>query len=69
MLEKNGFKKVSVVPFDFLHPCAPKFLVKAIERVGLILEKTLLIKEIAGSLFIVGTKWKFILLTLLPVKG
>ena len=55
MLEKAGFKKILVMPFDFLHPYTPAPFVKCVDRIGLILEKTPL-REIAGSLFITGEK-------------
>ena len=55
MFEKAGFKNIKVAPFDFLHPHTPNFIIKTVEKIGLALEKTFL-REIAGSLLIVGTK-------------
>lgn len=56
IFKKAGFRKVKVKPFDFLHPYTPHPLVRMIYQVGLALEKTWLIKEISGSLFITGIK-------------
>lgn len=55
-LRNFDFADIMVQPFDFLHPAAPDFMVPIISRVGYILEKTPLIKEIAGSLFIGAKK-------------
>jgi len=51
-----GFKKVSIKPFDFLHPWVPQFCIKGIEKIGLLLEKIPIIREIAGSLLIIAEK-------------
>lgn len=56
IFKKAGFRSVNVEPFDFLHPYTPGPLVKIISKIGLALEKILLIREIAGSLFITGIK-------------
>ena len=53
---KTGFRSVCVEPFDFLHHYTPTSLVKIVSKIGLVLEKIPLIKEIAGSLFITGIK-------------
>jgi len=55
-LSVKGLIKVKVVPFDFLHPYVPMFLIGPIQRLGKILEKTPLIKEISGSLIIYAEK-------------
>lgn len=51
-LEKHGFQKVEVQPFDFLYPFTPRSLIKKVTRIGLFLEKIPVIKEFSGSLFI-----------------
>lgn len=51
-----GFKKVSIFPFDWLHPSIPKSMVTLINRIGIILEKVPLIKEFSGSLCIIAIK-------------
>lgn len=56
LLVKTGFKQVKIIPFDFLHPAIPKPLIGLISFVGSALEKTPLIKEIAGSLYITAIK-------------
>lgn len=52
ILKKVGFTDISIVPFDFLHPWTPPFMIRAINMIGLLAEKTPLLKEIAGSLVI-----------------
>jgi ubiquinone/menaquinone biosynthesis C-methylase UbiE len=56
VLEGMGFREVQLEPFDFLHPWTPRFLISSIIRVGTYLEKTPLLREIAGSLFICAVK-------------
>lgn len=56
ILRRMGFAEVSVRPYDFLHPIVPKPLVPAVSAFGDLLERTPLIREIAGSLEIHGTK-------------
>ncbi|UCH14672.1 MAG: class I SAM-dependent methyltransferase [Bacteroidales bacterium] len=53
---KTGFQQVKIIPFDFLHPAVPRPLIGVISLLGNSLEKTPLIKEIAGSLFITAIK-------------
>jgi len=55
-LKSEGYKNINVVPFDFLHPAAPKILVSVMQRAGLVLEKLPLIKEFSGSLLIYAEK-------------
>lgn len=56
VLERAGFSGVTAEPFDFLHPWTPAPLVPLAERLGLLLEKLPLVKEIAGSLLIQAAK-------------
>lgn len=56
LLKKIGFKKVSVINYDFLHPKTPKPLIKTMEKISSVLEKTPVIKEISGSLVIWAEK-------------
>lgn len=53
--EKTGFRKVVIMPFDFLYPHTPDCFVSIVNKLGMFLERTPL-KEIAGSLFITGEK-------------
>jgi len=55
-LRKSGFTNITIIPFDFLHPLTPKFLIKIISRIGNTLERMPLLREIAGSLFITAEK-------------
>lgn len=56
LLSRNGFREITVAPFDFLHPALPPALIPAFERLNNLLERTPLVKEIAGSLFIRAIK-------------
>lgn len=56
ILKSYGFINVKALPVDFLHPRTPKSLIKYIQMLSTIFEKTPLVKEIAGSLFITGLK-------------
>ena len=51
-LRRLGFLDVTVVPFDFIHPQIPSSLLGAAERLAVLLEKTPLLREFAGSLLI-----------------
>jgi len=55
-LTAAGFREIKVVPFDFLHPSIPDFAVGFFDRFGRLLEKIPMVREIAGSLFILGRK-------------
>ncbi|HWX24435.1 MAG TPA: class I SAM-dependent methyltransferase, partial [Vicinamibacteria bacterium] len=55
-LRDAGFAQVSVVPFDFLHPSVPEGSIDFVARVGRGLERIPLLREVAGSLLIQGTK-------------
>lgn len=55
-LLRAGFQDVTVTPFDFLHPAVPSSWVGGIERLSRILEGIPLVREIAGSLLIRGSK-------------
>ncbi|MBL4889274.1 MAG: class I SAM-dependent methyltransferase [Candidatus Lindowbacteria bacterium] len=57
-LEAAGFEKVFVVPFDFLHPITPSFMIDPIDALGRMIEKIPVLREIAGSLLIKGHKPK-----------
>lgn len=56
LFEQSGFTQVNVRPFDFVHPFTPGIFVNTLAGLGLALEKTPLLKEIAGSLIITGVK-------------
>lgn len=54
--EESGFRTVNISPFDFLQPLTPKPLIGIVAKIGRILEKIPLIKEMAGSLKITAIK-------------
>jgi ubiquinone/menaquinone biosynthesis C-methylase UbiE len=56
LLQKSGFSGIRVLPFDFLHPAVPQFLIGFATAIGDVLERTPLVKHIAGSLWITCTK-------------
>jgi len=47
-----GFRDIEIVPFDWLHPSVPIFLIKTISLLGRVFEKTPLLREFSGSLYI-----------------
>ena len=49
-----GVVGVAAVPFDFLYPLTPAPLIRAVERLGWVLERLPLVREIAGSLVVSG---------------
>lgn len=52
MLERIGFIDVKIKPYDFVHPIVPKSLISTVQQIGLIIENTPILKEIAGSVII-----------------
>lgn len=56
LLLRHRFSDLEVFPFDFLHPAIPKAFAIPIKRLGALLERVPLLREIAGSLLIVGFK-------------
>jgi 2-polyprenyl-3-methyl-5-hydroxy-6-metoxy-1,4-benzoquinol methylase len=55
-LLKYGFTNIQITPFDFLHPLTPQMFIPAVKALGNCLERTPLVKEIAGSLYIRANK-------------
>jgi len=51
-LRAAGFTDVSIVPFDWLHPSTPPALIKSVLSLGRVLEKTPLLREFSGSLYV-----------------
>ena len=51
-LREYGFTAISVIPFDFMHPQIPEFLLDVAEQLTSVIEKVPILKEIAGSLII-----------------
>lgn len=55
-LKRHGYEQISIEPFDFLHPWIPARFAGPVDRVGRLIEKTPLLREIAGSLRIFARK-------------
>lgn len=55
-LRRTGFTDIRITPFDWLHPAIPRPLIGWIGRVGALLEKIPIIREISGSLLIVARR-------------
>jgi hypothetical protein len=55
-LRSAGFEVERIEPFDFLHPATPAAAVDAVDHLSGWLEAIPLVREIAGSLFIVARK-------------
>jgi SAM-dependent methyltransferase len=55
-LRRAAFQSVSVIPFDFMHPGIRPALIPGFARLDWLLERTPVIREIAGSLQIYATR-------------
>jgi ubiquinone/menaquinone biosynthesis C-methylase UbiE len=55
-LERAGFHRVKITPFDFLHPKTPRTWITGLEAMGRFSENVPLLREIAGSLYIRAEK-------------
>jgi ubiquinone/menaquinone biosynthesis C-methylase UbiE len=55
-MRRAGFVDISVRPFDFLHPATPAGWIGGVNRLGAGLERLPLVRELAGSLLISGSK-------------
>ncbi|MBF0328685.1 MAG: methyltransferase [Nitrospirae bacterium] len=56
ILQEVGFNKVSVIPFDFLHPIIPSNWVVFFSKFGERIETIPFLKEFSGSLLITASK-------------
>ena len=52
VFEQHGYEVVRSFPFDFLHPAIPGSLVPLARRFERVLERTPLLRFLAGSCFI-----------------
>ena len=52
----QGFTDIEVVPFDIVHPRAPRSLVRALQSLSYIIEHAPLIKETCGTLYVWAKK-------------
>lgn len=55
-LKRHGYMDILIEPFDFLHPWIPARLSGPVDRVGRLIEKTPVLREIGGSLRIFARK-------------
>jgi len=51
-LQQSGFTNIEIIPFDWLHPAVPQFLINSISMVGRSLEAIPFLREFSGSLYI-----------------
>jgi len=55
-LRAAGFVNVRIVPFDWLHPATPKYLIRLVSALGRCVECIPLLREFSGSLHICAEK-------------
>jgi SAM-dependent methyltransferase len=55
-LERAGFADIEILPFDFLHPSTPPSWLDRVAGFGRSLERTPLVREIAGSMLMRARK-------------
>lgn len=55
-LAKAGFSEVDISPFDWLHPGTHPRIISRLSALGVCLEKTPLVRELAGSLLIKASR-------------
>ncbi len=51
-LKNFGFEKIEITPFDWLYPFTPAPMINFVKSLGAFLEKTPLLRHVAGSLYI-----------------
>lgn len=56
VLGRKGYVDVDTVPYDIVHPCAPRSLLKALKSLAFVLEHAPLAKELCGTLYISARK-------------
>lgn len=56
VLKSIGFKKVLVRNYDFLHPLTPTYLINLVDKIGEVLVRLPIIKEVSGSIIIWARK-------------
>lgn len=56
LMRETGFAEIAITPLDWLHPATPTRVIEWARKIGAVLEKTPLIREIAGSLYIFGQR-------------
>ena len=56
LISEAGYVKIKILPYDFLFPPLPKFLLWSVKNLSLILENFPYVRNFAGSLFIWAQK-------------
>ncbi len=56
LMREACFTEIAITPLDWLHPATPSGVIKLAQKIGAVLEKTPLIREIVGSLYIFGQR-------------
>jgi dolichol-phosphate mannosyltransferase len=52
----QGFVDIDVIPYDIIHPLAPRFAISLLRSLAFALEHAPLVKELCGTLYIRGQK-------------
>ena len=55
-MREAGLRDIRIVPFDWLHPLTPRWLIPAVKATGGAFEKIPLVREFSGSLLICAKK-------------
>ncbi len=53
---QQGFVDIDVIPYDIIHPLAPRFAISALQWLAFALEHSPLLKELSGTLYIWAKK-------------
>jgi dolichol-phosphate mannosyltransferase len=53
---QQGFIDLEVIPYDIIHPLAPKFTISALRSIAFVVEHAPLLKELCGTLYFRGQK-------------
>jgi len=56
LLTEAGFTRIEVTPLDWLHPAIPPSAINFFQKTGKLLEHLPLVREFAGSLYIVARR-------------
>jgi SAM-dependent methyltransferase len=52
LLSTAGFAEIEIYPFDWLQPATPSHLIKGVQKLGVFVERTPILRELSGSLLI-----------------
>jgi 2-polyprenyl-3-methyl-5-hydroxy-6-metoxy-1,4-benzoquinol methylase len=52
LLQQAGFAQIEVTPRDWLHPAVPPKMIPAVQNIESLLDRTPLLREVGGSLYI-----------------